>query len=222
LDSYSSINNNKQGGSKISFNSIPTVRGYSAGEVTSALQKAIRRSDDEGALFWAVELDRSGYGQYMWRRLLIMVSEDIGLANPELPQQIWSLYSTYKELLAWKNRNHPERLQIVHAVLLMARSPKSRMLDHACHVAYTTNETIPMPDYALCMHTGRGRMQGRGLDHWYSDAATLVNGLDLDDKWEAKSRELAYHPPSAKPAERTSKKNEFSDPEEEEESTLPL
>ena len=131
-----------------------------------------------------------------------MVSEDIGLANPELPSQINSLFNIYTELKAWKNANHPERLQIVHAVLLMARSPKSRMLDHACHVAYTTNETIPMPDYALCMHTGRGRQQGRGLDHWYSDAATLVNGLDLDDKWEVKSRELAYEPPKAKPAEK--------------------
>jgi replication-associated recombination protein RarA len=206
----------------MAWNAVPTVRGYDMKEVVSALQKAIRRSDDEAALFWAVELDRSGYGQYMWRRLLIMVSEDIGLANPELPSQINSLFNIYTELKAWKNANHPERLQIVHAVLLMARSPKSRMLDHACHVAYTTNETIPMPDYALCMHTGRGRQQGRGLDHWYSDAATLVNGLDLDDKWEAKSRELAYAPPSAKPAERTLGRKEFSDPEEEESSVLPF
>ena len=79
-----------------------------------------------------------------------------------------------------------------------------------------------MPDEALCMHTGRGRQQGRGLDHWYSDAATLVNGLDLDDKWEAKSRELAYEPPKAKPAERTLGRKEFSDPEEEESSVLPF
>jgi len=206
----------------MAWNAVPTVRGYDMKEVVSALQKAIRRSDDEAALFWAVELDRSGYGQYMWRRLLIMVSEDIGLANPELPSQVSSLFNIYNELKAWKNANHPERLQVVHAVLLMARSPKSRMLDHACHVAYTTNETIPMPDYALCMHTGQGRMMGRGLDHWYSDAANLVGGLDLDDKWEAKSRDLAYNPPSSKPSERKLGKNDFSDPEEEQESVLPF
>ena len=206
----------------MAWNAVPTVRGYDMKEVVSALQKAIRRSDDEAALFWAVELDRSGYGQYMWRRLLIMVSEDIGLANPELPSQVSSLFNIYNELKAWKNANHPERLQVVHAVLLMARSPKSRMVDHACHVVYLTNETIPMPNEALCMHTARGRQQGNGLDHWYSDAATLVNGLDLDDKWEDKSRELAYAPPAAKPAERTLGRKEFSDPEEEESSVLPF
>lgn len=206
----------------MAWNATPTVRGYDMKEVVSALQKAIRRSDDEQALFWAVELDRSGYGQYMWRRLLIMVSEDIGLANPELPSQINSLFNIYTELKSWKNANHPERLQIVHAVLLMARSPKSRMIDHAVHVAYTTNDTIPMPDYALCMHTGRGRQQGRGLDHWFSDAAVLVNKLDLDDKWEAESHRICYEPPTSKPVERTLSKKSFSDPEEEEASTLPL
>lgn len=206
----------------MSFNSIPTARGYVAGEVVSALQKAIRRSDDQAALFWAVELDRSGYGQYMWRRLLIMVSEDIGLANPELPQQINALYNIYTELKSWKNRNHPERLQIVHAVLLMARSPKSRMVDHATHVAYTTNETIPMPDEALCMHTGAGRQMGRGLDHWYAEAATLVNGIELDDKWDAQSRELAYNPPKSKPIERKIGKGQYDDPEEEAESVIPF
>jgi len=206
----------------MSFNSIPTVRGYNAGEVTSALQKAIRLSDDESALFWAVELDRSGYGQYCWRRLLIITSEDVGLANPELPAQIHALYSTYKELLAWKNRNGPERLPLVHAVLLLARSPKSRMVDHALHAAYTTNDTIPMIDSARDMHTAQGRMMGRGLDHWYSDAATLVNGVDLDDKWEDKSRELAYNPPSGKPAERKLGKKDFNDPEAEAESVLPF
>ena len=40
----------------MAWNASPTVRGYDMKEVVSALQKAIRRSDDESALFWAVEL----------------------------------------------------------------------------------------------------------------------------------------------------------------------
>ena len=188
----------------MSFHKVQTVRGYSAAECASALQKCIRRCEDDQALFWAVELDRSGFGQYVWRRLLIMVSEDIGLAEPELPAQIFALYGTWREMQAWKNSNHPERLQLVHAVLLMARAKKSRMLDHATHVHYTVNDRLyEIPDHALDFHTARGKMKKRGLDHWYEEAAVLVNGVDLEDKWEAISSDLSYAQDLPKPLERT-------------------
>ena len=53
-----------------------TRRGYDAREVVSALQKAIRRSDLDAALYWGVELARSGYGNWLWARLRIIVAED--------------------------------------------------------------------------------------------------------------------------------------------------
>jgi len=59
-----------------------TKIGYVLGEVVSALQKSIRRGDEEGALYWSLELSESSFGQYLWRRLLIIASEDIGLADP--------------------------------------------------------------------------------------------------------------------------------------------
>lgn len=39
-----------------------TPGGYNCGEVTSAMQKCLRRGLDEDALFWATELDLAGYG----------------------------------------------------------------------------------------------------------------------------------------------------------------
>ena len=62
------------------FSQLKTHGGYLAGEVTSALQKSIRRGDERGAVFWASELDLSGYGKYVWKRLKIIASEDIGPA----------------------------------------------------------------------------------------------------------------------------------------------
>jgi hypothetical protein len=42
-----------------------TKRGYEFGEVSSAMQKAIRRGDTRLAGYWALELWASGYGNYV-------------------------------------------------------------------------------------------------------------------------------------------------------------
>lgn len=157
-----------------------TVRGYSAPEVISALQKAIRRSNQEQAVYWAVELDRSGFAAHAWNRLKVIVSEDVGLAEPHMAATIAALFNTWKETKARSSGHCPERLMLVHATLLLARAQKSRMVDHATCGHYGTNERLfEIPDEALDMHTGRGRRMGRGLEHWYAEAATLVNEADL-------------------------------------------
>lgn len=154
----------------------PTVRGYSNPDVASALQKCIRRGDERQSVYWAVELDRSGYGKYVWRRLLIITSEDIGLAEPDLPATIRALYETWKELVAARNKHEPERLMLCHAVMLLARAKKSRRVDHALCAHYPNNERLyEIPDVAYDLHTLTGKRMGRGLDHWYSEAAKLEN-----------------------------------------------
>ena len=64
------------------FAELPTVGGYLCGEVASALQKSLRRGEERDALFWATELELSGFGKYVWKRLRIIASEDVGLAEP--------------------------------------------------------------------------------------------------------------------------------------------
>jgi replication-associated recombination protein RarA len=65
---------------------IPTKRGYSFPAVSSAMQKAIRRGDAKLAGYWALELWASGYGQYVWRRLLTVSAEDCWGRNAETVQ----------------------------------------------------------------------------------------------------------------------------------------
>ena len=48
---------------------IRTVCGYDFFEVSSAMQKAIRRADTGVAGFFALELWASGYRDYVWKRL---------------------------------------------------------------------------------------------------------------------------------------------------------
>lgn len=178
--------------SPATFATNRTLGGYYCGEAASALQKCIRRSDEEGAIFWATELDLTGYGEYVWKRLRIMVSEDIGLAVPLMPAIIHGLYSTWVELRKKKDEHaKPERLQLMHAVILMARAPKSRIVDHACCVYYARPATRPhpeVPDVAIDKHTPRGRAMGRSWDHFWSEGSVLIGEpADLPDLYRERA-----------------------------------
>lgn len=165
-----------------------TIHGYDLGEVVSAVQKSIRRGDEEAALFWGIEMDRSGYGEYLWKRLRIILSEDIGLAEPDLMSQIRGLYDSWVELRKKKDETHfPERLFVTHALVLMARAKKSRHIDHATVYFYTDayyDEHKPeVPDVALDKHTLRGKRMKRGWDHFWTEGIKLVNEADIPDPY---------------------------------------
>jgi replication-associated recombination protein RarA len=160
-----------------------------------ALQKSIRRSDERGALFWATELELSGFGGYVWKRLRIISSEDVGLAEPLMPLLVRSLYENWLE--ETKRQKTPgyegfHRVFLVHAVVALARARKSRMLDHALVVMYAGERPTPeVPDYALDRHTQRGRELGRGFDHFVAEGARLENEAgDVADEYADEAREL--------------------------------
>lgn len=152
-----------------------TKGGYDFREVTSAFQKSVRRGMVDDALYWAVELYSSGYDEYLWKRMKLIASEDIGLANPHLQATIRALYENFSELKKKKERSEGERLYAIHAVLLITRSPKNRMCDDALTVAWNLHKERqrPIPDYALDVHTPRGRQMGRGGEHFYAEGAKL-------------------------------------------------
>src|SRR6186997_2570086 len=102
-----------------------TIGGYNCAEVTSAMQKCIRRGLEPDALFWATELDRSNFGEYVWKRLRIIASEDIGLADPLAAITVRALYDNWKDQRKKDDARHaPERLFLVHAVQLLSRAAK--------------------------------------------------------------------------------------------------
>lgn len=156
----------------------PTQGGYNFGEVTSSFQKSIRRGMEEDALYWAVELDKSGYGEYVWKRMRIISSEDIGLAEPFLPAVIRALYENWVQAHK-KNKGTKytdERLFIVHGVLLLVRAKKSRLVDHANIAHYLgDNPRREILDVALDKHTARGRSMKRGFDHFFEEGIKLEN-----------------------------------------------
>lgn len=174
----------------MNFAELHSVGGYKLGEVASALQKTIRRGLEQDALFWATELDLSGYGEYCWKRLKIICSEDVGLAEPNLPAQIQALYQSWLEQRKKADTRHgPERLFLVHAIILLARARKSRMVDHALIVFYEApRPKLQVPDFALDKHTQRGKSLRRGHAHFWEEGAKIENAADIPDPHKAVAR----------------------------------
>ncbi len=161
-----------------------TQRGYPLDEVISTLQKEIRRGNEESALYWCFEAI-PGFEQYVWRRLLVIVNEDIGLANPLLLQLIPSLRSQFFEFRE-EGKNGTCRLILANAIALMCRSPKSRLADHLQRVvsqAYMTGERRAIPDYAVDKHTRRGKSLGRGVEHWLAEGCQLNPPAEVEDPY---------------------------------------
>jgi putative ATPase len=87
----------------------------------SALHKAVRGSDVDGALYWLARMIDGGEDPlYIARRVVRMASEDIGLADP----RALSLALSAKE--AYEFLGSPEGdLAIAEAVIYLATAPKS-------------------------------------------------------------------------------------------------
>ncbi len=162
-----------------------TKNGYDLLETLSALQKAIRRCREFEAVYWAVELE-SLNPKALWNRLRVIASEDVGLANPQAAILVDVLERNYYQML--DKKDNPNRLFLVHAVLQLARSPKSRIVDNLLITVYNTEEKLEIPDYALDMHTHRGRKMGRGLEHFFAEGAKLANQA-LEDSYEKRAFE---------------------------------
>ena len=146
----------------------PTRHNHPLDVAASALQKACRRSDSESACYWARELIER-HPHYLWFRLSIICSEDIGLANPHLPATIAALRQSFYE--ATKRKGNDGSLFAVHAAILLARSPKSRLVDAMLLVVGDVYRDPP--DWAIDRHTQRGRALGRTWAHFWTEAATL-------------------------------------------------
>ena len=112
----------------------------------SALHKAVRGSDPDGALYWyARMLDGGCDPHYLARRVLRMASEDIGLADPRALSIALEAWQAYERL------GSPEgELAIAEAVVYMAVAAKSNALYVGLGAAQADVErygslAVPMP-----------------------------------------------------------------------------
>jgi len=170
---------------------LKTVHGYDFFQVASAFQKTVRRGLEDDAMYWAVELSKSKYTEYVWKRMIIMCSEDVGLADPNVIVRMMALKQSY-DYLVKKDKSPSWRLPFTHAVVMLVRSYKSRYVDHAITVYWQQNgdERKEIPDYAFDMHTRIGKAKGRGLDYFYSESAKIANANKLPEEEELERKAM--------------------------------
>lgn len=164
-----------------------TKGGYDAFEVMSALQKSIRRGLEADAMYWAFEME-STQPTWLWKRLMIMTTEDVGSADPSLVTLVKTLWDTYDKMKEMSKGKTPESHILGMAVLSLCRANKSH---EAMYLPMTVNWwrkylgwRIEIPDWALDIHTKRGKKLGRGRNHWYSEGFRIFKKATIDnDKW---------------------------------------
>jgi replication-associated recombination protein RarA len=159
---------------------VETAHGFAADELTSVLQKSIRRGLLENALTVAYEMYSSSpeLEEHLWRRLAVISVEDVGFGRPEAPAIVEALYRMHERV----PRPRGDRfLFAAHAVRLLATSVKDRTSDELANwatMSVESGERLPeIPDVALDMHTQRGRELGRGLEHFLREGALIENEL---------------------------------------------
>ncbi|MBR1863109.1 MAG: replication-associated recombination protein A [Ruminococcus sp.] len=99
-------------------------------DILSALQKSIRGSDENAALHYAARLIEAGDIISLCRRLLVIASEDVGLAYPMAAAITKSCVDSALQL------GLPEaRIPLAEAVILLATAPKSNSAESAIDAA---------------------------------------------------------------------------------------
>lgn len=178
---------------------VVTKGGYPLDEVTSALQKSIRRGLEEDAMFFALEMADGGFGQYLWKRLMIISVEDIGLADPNALSFTLSGWLATKEATKSFTVAPGMKVEFLGPVILyLCRASKNREGDDFCWYIMERRKRgwrVPVPDYALDEHTERGRKMGRSQAFWFSEASKLSPEVEINrNKYGVLVRQLLQHP----------------------------
>jgi len=90
-------------------------------DTISAFIKSIRGSDPDAALYWLAKMVRAGEDpKFIFRRMIILASEDVGLADPTALSVVISCAQAF-ERIGFPEGNFP----LSHACLYLATCPKS-------------------------------------------------------------------------------------------------
>ena len=132
-------------------------------DLLSGLQKSIRGSDPNAALYYLSLLIQSGDIESITRRLLVIAYEDIGLANPALASR------TYAACMAAEHVGYPEAiLPLGMHIVDLCLSPKSRTSTDAIHKmqAMVESKAYDMPKYLKLTPVGLNKDEQYSYDRY--------------------------------------------------------
>jgi putative ATPase len=138
--------------------------------LASALIKSLRNSNVDAALYWLARMIEGGADPvFIARRLCILASEDIGLADPQAMVQAAAAADIVRLI------GLPEALfPLTQATIYLARAPKSNAVKNAYHAAVndaaaTAREPVPLHLRNAVTPLMRKAGYGEGYRYVHSD-----------------------------------------------------
>lgn len=135
----------------------------------SALHKSIRGSDPDAAVYYLARMLESGEDpRYIARRLIVVASEDVGLADNSLLSLATATYSACEKI------GMPEcRINLAHCVVALSLSPKStrayRALNNAMDALREPGiAALPIPIHLRNAPTRLMKEMGYGKEYKYN------------------------------------------------------
>ncbi|HEX7176009.1 MAG TPA: replication-associated recombination protein A [Pyrinomonadaceae bacterium] len=166
--------------------------GYDKGgeehyNLASALIKSLRNSDVNAALYWLARLIEGGADPiFIARRLCILASEDVGLADPQAMVQAASA-AKITELIGLPEALYP----LSQATVYLARAPKSNAVKRAYHraledAAETAREPVPLHLRNAVTPLMKRVGYGQGYRYVHDDAAAREEMSCLPERLQGK------------------------------------
>lgn len=168
----------------------------------SALQKSIRGSDPDASIYYLARLIKGGADlQTIGRRLLVIASEDVGMAYPNAISIVTACVQAALMV------GYPEaEINLAQAVIVMASSPKSNRSMRALQKAKadaSTMQTQNIPAHLKDSHYKGAKTLKRGLNYKYPhDYGGYVKQQYLPDA----IKDYRYYEPTENGQEKTFKK----------------
>ena len=152
-----------------------TKSGLPADLVISAMQKCIRRGEEDLAIRMAYELyiTSNFHEEKMWNRLLVISVEDIGFGEVQAPNLVNTLNQLRKEF-SYGDGDRP--IFFMQAIRYMCKCKKERSTDQIKNIIMKEFERgykPEIPDYAIDMHTIKGREMGRDVFYFLNEASKV-------------------------------------------------
>lgn len=136
-------------------------------DIISAFIKSVRGSDPDAAIYWLARMINGGEDpEFIARRLTILASEDIGLANPNAMLLANTTYEIIQKI------GMPEgRIPLAECTIYLATSPKSNSaymaINSALELVKQTGD-LPVPLHIRNAPTKLMKDIGYGVDYKYA------------------------------------------------------
>ena len=148
-------------------------------DTLSGLQKSIRGSDPNGAMYYLAKLIEANDIESLERRVLTTAYEDIGLANPGACMRTVSAFQAAKII------GFPEaRIPIASAILDLCLSPKSKTSEAAIDAALSSIARHPYPAPSYLRLTPVGLEEDERYDYGRPELWEYIQYLPEEVKGE--------------------------------------